>query len=174
VTHFHVRHDSFLKKIHPVSFMDAVKGCTKEIHYGVATIRRLLRIIGLFCRISSLLLGSDAKETYNFKEPTSRSHPIFIYAMSRIYMWDMTRFLIFVTQCRLWIKACTKKQKKSIILICNVTHSRVRHDSFLIFFPSVVHGCGQGVHKRNPCADEWCVWNVFGWGCSKGRDRDEV
>jgi len=38
-------------------------------------ISRLLEIIGLFCRISSLWLGSSAKETYNFKEPTHRSHP---------------------------------------------------------------------------------------------------
>ena len=44
--------------------------------YGVATISRLLKIIGLFCRISALLQGSFAKETYNFKEPTNRSHPI--------------------------------------------------------------------------------------------------
>jgi len=44
--------------------------------YRVATISRLLKIIGLFCRISSLLQGSFAKETYNFKEPTHRSHPI--------------------------------------------------------------------------------------------------
>jgi len=33
-------------------------------------ISRLLTIIGLFCRISSLFKGSFAKETYNFKEPT--------------------------------------------------------------------------------------------------------
>jgi len=44
--------------------------------YGVATISRLLEIIGLFCRISSSLQGSFAKETYNFKEPSNRSHPI--------------------------------------------------------------------------------------------------
>jgi len=43
--------------------------------YGVATISRLLKSISLFCRISSLWLGSSAKETYNFKEPTHRSHP---------------------------------------------------------------------------------------------------
>ena len=43
---------------------------------GVATISRLLKTIRLFCRISSLLQGSVAKETYNFKEPTNRSHPI--------------------------------------------------------------------------------------------------
>jgi len=44
--------------------------------YGVATISRLHKIAGLFCRISSLLYGSLAKETCNFKEPTNRSHPI--------------------------------------------------------------------------------------------------
>jgi len=44
--------------------------------YGVATISRLLKILGLFCRISSLLQGSFAKKTYNFKAPTHRSHPI--------------------------------------------------------------------------------------------------
>jgi len=44
--------------------------------YGVATSSRLLEMIGLVCRISSLLQGSFAKETNNFKEPTNRSHPI--------------------------------------------------------------------------------------------------
>jgi len=39
-------------------------------------ISRLLKIIGLSCRIFSLEYGSFAKETYNFKEPTHRSHPI--------------------------------------------------------------------------------------------------
>jgi len=43
--------------------------------YG-ATISGLLKNIGLFCIILSPLLGSFAKETYNFKEPTNRSHPI--------------------------------------------------------------------------------------------------
>jgi len=50
----------------------------KLITYRVATISRLLKITGLFCRISSLLQGSFAKETYNFKEPTNRSHPIHV------------------------------------------------------------------------------------------------
>jgi len=47
--------------------------------YGVASISRLLKKIGLFCRISSLLQGSFAKETYHFMEPTNRSHPIPVY-----------------------------------------------------------------------------------------------
>jgi len=38
-----------------------------KYHYGVATISRLLKIIGLFCRILSLYEFSFAKETYNFK-----------------------------------------------------------------------------------------------------------
>ena len=44
--------------------------------YGVATMSRPLQIIGLFCRILFLFKGSFAKETYDFKEPTDRSHPI--------------------------------------------------------------------------------------------------
>ena len=35
---------------------------------------RLLKIMGLFCRIQSLLQGTFAKEDYNFKEPTNRNH----------------------------------------------------------------------------------------------------
>jgi len=46
--------------------------------YGVAMSSRLLKIISLFCRISSLLYGPFAKEPYNFKEPTNRSHPIHV------------------------------------------------------------------------------------------------
>jgi len=41
----------------------------------VATISRLLKIVGLFGRISSLLLSSFAKET-DFKELTNGIHPI--------------------------------------------------------------------------------------------------
>jgi len=44
-------------------------------NYGVATISRLLKIIGLVCRIWSVSQCSFAKETYNFKESTNRSHP---------------------------------------------------------------------------------------------------
>jgi len=46
------------------------------VSYGVATMNRLLQIIGLFCRVSFLLQGSFAEETYDFKEPTNRSHPV--------------------------------------------------------------------------------------------------
>jgi len=42
----------------------------------VATISRLLKIIGFFCKRDLKKRLYSAKETYNFKEPTSRSHPV--------------------------------------------------------------------------------------------------
>ena len=44
--------------------------------YGVATMSRLLQIIGLFCKRALQNRLYFAKETYNFKKPTNRSHPI--------------------------------------------------------------------------------------------------
>jgi len=55
---------------------EKVLECEAQFSYGVASSSRLLKIIGLFCRILSLLVGSFAKETNNFKEHTTRSHPI--------------------------------------------------------------------------------------------------
>jgi len=45
-----------------------------EEGYGVATISRINKMIGLFCRILALLKGSFAKETCNFIDPTKQSH----------------------------------------------------------------------------------------------------
>jgi len=42
--------------------------------YGVATISKLLKVIGLFCGIWSLFQGFFAKDTCHFEEPTNRSH----------------------------------------------------------------------------------------------------
>jgi len=46
--------------------------------YGVATISRLLKITGLFCKRAQLKRWFSAKETYDFKKPANRSHPICI------------------------------------------------------------------------------------------------
>jgi len=43
-------------------------------HYVVATISRLLKIIGLFCKRALQKRRHSAKETYNFKEPTNVRH----------------------------------------------------------------------------------------------------
>jgi len=67
-----------------IGFVDA-----GHASYGVAMISWLLKIIGLFCRISFLLYGSFAKETYDLKEPTNCSHPIreCICVTWLIHMW---------------------------------------------------------------------------------------
>ena len=44
--------------------------------YGVAVDSRLLEIIGLFCKRDLSKRRYSAKETYNFKKLTNRSHPI--------------------------------------------------------------------------------------------------
>jgi len=44
--------------------------------YEVATIRRLLKIIGLFCQRAPQKRRYSVKETCNVKEPTNGSHPI--------------------------------------------------------------------------------------------------
>jgi len=59
--------------------------------YGVATISRLLKIIGLFCKRALQKRPVFSKETYNFKEPTNRSHPICLFCGARA----MYRFLQF-------------------------------------------------------------------------------
>jgi len=49
--------------------------------YGVATVSRIDKMIGFFCRISSLLYGSFAKETYNLIDTTNQTHPIGVNSM---------------------------------------------------------------------------------------------
>jgi len=49
---------------------------TVQWPYGVASIKRLLEIIGLVCKRALLKRLHSAKDTYNFKKPTNRSHPI--------------------------------------------------------------------------------------------------
>jgi len=53
--------------------------------YGLATISRLLQIIGLFCKRALSKRLHSAKETNDFKEPTHCSHPIFVAAIPSPY-----------------------------------------------------------------------------------------
>ena len=57
--------------------------CDTTFCCGVATTCRLLKIIGLFCKRALLKGRYSAKETYDFKEPTNRSHPIYDTALDR-------------------------------------------------------------------------------------------
>jgi len=53
--------------------------------YEVATDSRIDKIIGLFCRIMSLLQGSLTTKTYYLIDPTNQSHPILNVAYSYAY-----------------------------------------------------------------------------------------
>jgi len=53
--------------------------------YWVASTSRLLKIIGLFCKRALQKRRYSAKETYNFEEPTNRSHPIWKPQESCLY-----------------------------------------------------------------------------------------
>jgi len=83
--------------------------------YGVATISRLLKITGLFCRIQTLLQGSFAKETDNFKEPTNRSHPISSTGWRRPIgcLKLQVIFCQTATNCRAFWRKKTNKDKAS-------------------------------------------------------------
>ena len=48
----------------------------RQLVYGVATISRMLKNIGLFCKRDLQKRPIFCKETYIFKHPTNRSHPI--------------------------------------------------------------------------------------------------
>ena len=69
-----------MKIIEAANTCDA-EGKIEEIHetgntYEVATVSRIDKIIGLLCRIWSVLQGSFAKETNTLIEPTNGSRPI--------------------------------------------------------------------------------------------------
>jgi len=55
-----------------------------RVNYEVATISRLLKITGLFCKRALLKRLYSAKETRNFKEPFNRSHPIVLMCLQRV------------------------------------------------------------------------------------------
>jgi len=84
-----------------------------------------LKIIGLFCRISSFLLGSFPKETYNFKEPTSHSHPIPSYllwidgALLRMGMVHLRidTAVLRITRAFLWVNRAPVRLFVSFFLI---------------------------------------------------------
>jgi len=115
--HSYVRHDSFTRVKWLMLLFFAC---------GVAMISRLLQIIGLFCKRALWKRLYSAKETYNFKEPTNRSHPI-----------PSTAAPSFGTRHR-WDDSFT--YVPWLIYMCDMTHSYVRHD-FFIHVTCLIHKC---------------------------------
>jgi len=57
-----------------------------NLSYEAATIRRLPKRIGLFCKRILLKRLYSARETYAFKEPTHHSHPLGV--MWWFHVWE--------------------------------------------------------------------------------------
>jgi len=56
--------------------------------YGVAIVSRIDNIIGLFCKRDLKKRQYSAKETYNFIDPTDRSHPILWFTHTSHVFFD--------------------------------------------------------------------------------------
>ena len=80
--------------------------CASLYYYGVATISRLFKIVGLFFKRALQKWLYSAKETYNFKEPTNRSHTILEKCLSTLTAMYVSLFsrpcVLYVT----FIVAC--------------------------------------------------------------------
>ena len=104
-----------------------------RFEYGVAEISRPLKMIGLVCKRALLKRRYSAKETYDFKEPTNRSHPIVIirqitphinqYVKRDISKWKETRntdilvILVVIRQMtpytNQYVKICRQNSKET-------------------------------------------------------------
>jgi len=101
-----------------------------SLYYGVAGIGRLLKIIRLFGRISSLFKGSFAKETCNFKEPSSRSHPIpFPHVQYPLHETHVVRSYIQMcsTTCCLYVGVKTQTLLLSHTHTHTHTHTHIQN-----------------------------------------------
>ena len=87
-----------------------------DFTYGVALASRTDKIIGFFCKRALQKRRYFAKETYNFIDPTDRSHPIVnCIAMSHSKKKILEKKLRQITQVtnRLLLKCCQKFSKVS-------------------------------------------------------------
>jgi hypothetical protein len=56
---------------------------------GVATVSRIDKIIGLFCKRALQKRQYSAEETYNFIDPTDRSHPIYTWVWQNVGLFSV-------------------------------------------------------------------------------------
>ena len=65
------------------------------MQYGVATVSRILKMIGIFCKRALQKRRYSAQETYNFKEPTNHSHPIVLHVCCSVCCSVVTSLELF-------------------------------------------------------------------------------
>jgi len=118
------------------------------LRYGVATISRLLKIIGLLRKRALQQRLYSAKQTCNFKEPTNGCHPIvstgfffrFLFVHKRL-VWHVNNRFLFVHICLFWhVWHDSFVCVTWLILMRDMPHSYVWPDSF-ICVTWLIHMC---------------------------------
>jgi len=106
----------------------------------MATISRLLKIIGLFCKRALQKRRNSANETYHLKEPTNRSHPIrtvrhdILICVTWLIDMCVTRLVVMRDRTHLfgWIAVRFLKPRVIwLIGMCDMTQWHVWHNSFV-------------------------------------------
>jgi len=105
-------------------------------------------MIGLFCRILSLLKDSFAKETYNFIDPTNQSHLIqYVVVCTGL----LHTFAVCCSLSQSVAVCCTRLQ--SVAVRCSLLQSVAVCCSLL---QSVAHVC-----SLLQCATLYCCFGLF-------------
>ena len=81
-----------------------------SLDYGVASISRMLKNIGLFCKRALQKRPIFLKETYIFKHSINRSHPILLTTINEYFLLLFTNILLLTNM------ALTFSQKNAIAL----------------------------------------------------------
>jgi len=161
--------------IEPDTMIDTNESSHIHMHescYGLATISRLLKIIGLFWRISSLLYGSFAKETYNFKEPTNWSHPIRICMSLHRSSYTCAWVMSCVNEAQI---CCAAAQQMShvkrhrigarinwLMWMSHVMYINT-HESCHVYSYEWVMSWGTELVRRHTDWYEWVMSRIFIW-----------
>jgi len=106
--------------------------------YGLASTSRLLKIIGLFCKRDLWKRRYSAKETYYFKEPTNRSHPIVV--MLRIWMGHVSH----MSESRHTCECIMSRTREWVVLHMCARHVTNMNESCHICECVVSHICRHG------------------------------
>jgi len=137
---------------------------------GVASISRLLKIIGLFCKRALWKRLYSAKETHDFQELTNRSHSM--YDMTRlIHVCDMTHLIHVCDMARVdvWQHMCDitgtcsrvfrarktcEQHSLRHIHGCDMTHPYVWHHMW-----DIKQNTRTKVNRRAFSGSHSCVWH---------------
>ena len=142
-TYTHVLHKYLLYMyIHVCTYILYLCASTGFLIHGVATTSRLLKIIGLFCRISSPLEGSFAKETYNFMDPTNWSHPLWRTLCDMPHVWVKSWHIYE------WVMSPISLCDASLWMYCAGEHE---NDCRFFFFSIYARDWGHSAQTRQVC-----------------------